>query len=655
VKKDQSIAMVLSLTTGLLVLLTLGALSILAGQAFERERAAGRTAAAVAVVRDMFYADENLRLEEGTLGNALVLAGQTDPKLLARFQAMHQRSIDALDNAHDTVRDQNLSYLIPNQAQLHRDRRAYEKEYALVMAAMRQPLDAERAHALNLEWHAIVNELLTAADFRSGTLAAVFAGVDPYVDLVNKIGNIAWDARTQAGQDRRYIAYAITAGAPLPAQSRQQLAVSLGGVHGPWGVVKNPLQINTYPPELRAAVDRAERIYFQNVLGKRQQIVERLEQGQPSPLTAMQWMTVSNDGLAAIADVSRTALDLTIAHVQAQRAASLRNMMLSLSAMAVALLLAGFSAWFMVTRVIRPLRRITHTMQTVIEGDLRRAIPMTERRDEIGQFARALTAFRDGAVERQRLQTELLKNQIAKETAEASSRVKSQFLANMSHELRTPLNAIIGFSEVMREKMFGPISERYSEYAGLIHESGEHLLALISDILDVAKIEAGKFALDMRPVDLSETLDYCLQLNQRRADERGVTLVKEMAEGLPALIADNRALRQILLNLLSNAVKFTPKDGTVRLMAGSVDGKLRLVVKDSGIGIPKEALSRIGRAFEQADNDPMCAREGTGLGLALVRALVDRHGGTVRLESTEHVGTTVTVDLPFDQQAKAAA
>src|SRR5581483_7704605 len=126
---------------------------------------------------------------------------------------------------------------------------------------------------------------------------------------VNKTGNIAWDSRTQAGQDRRYVAYAITAGPPLSQQSRQQLAVSLGSVNGPWTVIKNPLQINTYPPELRAAVDRADRIYFQKALGTRQQIVERLEAGEPSPVTVMQWMSVSNEGLAAVADVSRTALD----------------------------------------------------------------------------------------------------------------------------------------------------------------------------------------------------------------------------------------------------------------------------------------------------------------------------------------------------------
>ena len=313
-----------------------------------------------------------------------------------------------------------------------------------------------------------------------------------------------------------------------------------------------------------------------------------------------------------------------------------RNFTLAISSILLSIALAGFSAWFMIWRVIKPLRQITQTMQTVVGGNLKCKIPLQDRQDEIGQFARTLSLFRDGALERQRLETELIRNLSAKETAEASSRVKSEFLANMSHELRTPLNAIIGFSDIMMQKLFGPLCIQYDEYAGLIHESGNHLLNLISDILDVAKIEAGKFALDFQTVDLAESVDYCIQLNKRRAEERGVALLVHLPKNLPAFTADPRALRQILLNLLSNAVKFTGKGGEVSLTASVADGRMRLVVRDNGNGIPAEALSRIGLAFEQASNDPMCAREGTGLGLALVGALVTApSGGTLHIDSKE--------------------
>ena len=220
---------------------------------------------------------------------------------------------------------------------------------------------------------------------------------------------------------------------------------------------------------------------------------------------------------------------------------------------------AAFAAWYLRWRVIKPLRQITQTMQTVIEGNLKCRIPLQDRPDEIGQFARTLSLFRDGAVERQRLETDLIKNLSARETAEASSRVKSEFLANMSHELRTPLNAIIGFSDMMKQKTYGPLLPQYDEYAGLIHESGIHLLNLISDILDVAKIEAGKFALDLRSVDFAEAVAYCIQLPPaaRRGTRREIDRRYSGRKSGRIYIADPRALKQILLNLLSNAVKFT--------------------------------------------------------------------------------------------------
>jgi cell cycle sensor histidine kinase DivJ len=240
-----------------------------------------------------------------------------------------------------------------------------------------------------------------------------------------------------------------------------------------------------------------------------------------------------------------------------------------------------------------------------------------------------------------------MENLSAKEAAEAASRVKSEFLANMSHELRTPLNAIIGFSDTMRARLFGPLHARYEEYAVLIHEAGQHLLSLITDILDLSKVEAGKFVLDPQPVDLAESVAYCLDLTRRRAEEGGIRLTAEVPDGLPELIADRRSVKQILLNLLSNAVKFTPAGGAVSLSARALEGRLQLTVHDNGIGIPGEALARIGLAFEQASNDPMRAREGTGLGLALVKSLVEQHGGRMTIASREGAGTTVSVELPL--------
>lgn len=247
--------------------------------------------------------------------------------------------------------------------------------------------------------------------------------------------------------------------------------------------------------------------------------------------------------------------------------------------------------------------------------------------------------------ERKRYEMELLD---ARERAEAASRTKSRFLANMSHELRTPLNAIIGFSEILRMQMFGEIGHpRYAEYAQLINESGALLLDLISDILDMSKIEAGKYELHTEELDAATIIDACVRLVRGRADENSIQLIKKVDCGAGgALMADERALKQILLNLLSNSIKFTPTHGAVTVEAIASESEIRFAVSDTGRGIPADQINRLGQPFEQIATDAALAKEGTGLGLALVRSLAELHGGDMLIESAIGVGTKVTITLP---------
>ena len=237
---------------------------------------------------------------------------------------------------------------------------------------------------------------------------------------------------------------------------------------------------------------------------------------------------------------------------------------------------------------------------------------------------------------------------LAKETAEIASRSKSEFLANMSHELRTPLNAIMGFAEILATEIFGTLGDsRYREYAADIHESGGHLLTLISDILDLSKIEAGKFDLVEQKVAVRELIDTAVRIVGGRAVSAGLSLRTEVEDDLPPMRADLRALKQILINLLSNAVKFSHQGDTVLISAGlQADGRLRLAVRDTGIGIPNAALDRVMAPFEQVDSSLVRRRQGTGLGLPIVGALVELHGGDFQLESVVGVGTTAYVMLP---------
>jgi len=233
--------------------------------------------------------------------------------------------------------------------------------------------------------------------------------------------------------------------------------------------------------------------------------------------------------------------------------------------------------------------------------------------------------------------------------AEEANRSKSEFLANMSHELRTPLNAVNGFSEIMLREMFGPLGDnRYVDYVKDIHTSGQHLLSLINDILDMSKIEAGKMQLQKEPVSLADIVEQSTRLVKARADEKAVRLIVELDDSIPDMTADPRAFKQVILNLLSNAVKFTPEEGRVTIRSFQYQNRLALQVADTGIGIPKEDLPRLGRPFEQIESQHSKSHQGTGLGLALSKSLVEMHGGEMKIDSELGEGTTVTIIVPFD-------
>jgi two-component system, cell cycle sensor histidine kinase PleC len=234
-----------------------------------------------------------------------------------------------------------------------------------------------------------------------------------------------------------------------------------------------------------------------------------------------------------------------------------------------------------------------------------------------------------------------------KTRAESANRSKSEFLANMSHELRTPLNAIIGFSEIMTTNMFGPLgSPKYAEYAGDIRKSGQFLLDVINDILDMSKIEAGRTDLELEIFDIKSVVDDVIRLVASRAHESGVRLIIECQSPVQ-LTADKRAVKQVLINLLSNAVKFTPEGGSITVRMSSEKNRLRCDIIDTGIGIPQRDIEKLGRPFEQLENQFTKSKGGSGLGLAISKSLVELHGGELAIHSVLKKGTTVSVLLPL--------
>ena len=276
-----------------------------------------------------------------------------------------------------------------------------------------------------------------------------------------------------------------------------------------------------------------------------------------------------------------------------------------------------------------------------------RSCALDVRRDADG---RLLAVVRDATAQADR-EAAL---QAARETAEALNAGKSRFLANMSHELRTPLNAIMGFSDVMRTKLFGDLPPRYAEYAELIHDAGRHLLELINDVLDISKIEAERYELSREVFDAREPVSAALRLTRLQADDAGVSLRGLLPPAALEVEADPRAVRQIVLNLISNALKFTPRGGSVTVTVQDYGEDLEIVVSDSGVGIAEADLERLGRPYEQAGDAAQKVR-GTGLGLSLVRAFAELHGGGMSIESRLGEGTSVTVRIPVVRRVPAPA
>jgi signal transduction histidine kinase len=331
---------------------------------------------------------------------------------------------------------------------------------------------------------------------------------------------------------------------------------------------------------------------------------------------------------AQLANLKTAQIDDLIA-LNASSFKNSRNLVIGVAvgAIVLALLLGFVLAW----SVIGPIQRIDARLAGIASGDFSGHVDV-ENRDELGGLAANVNRMND---ELRRLYMEL----------EETSRHKSEFLASMSHELRTPLNAVIGFSEVLREEMFGPVNEKQAEYLDDIISSGNHLLSLINDVLDLSKVEAGQVELEVGPFSLREALERGVVMVREQAIEEGVQVELSAGPEVDVVEGDERRIKQVIFNLLSNAVKFTPTGGEVDVSAIRVNGGVRVSVADTGPGIAPGDHERVFEEFQQTDAG-LEQHEGTGLGLALSKRLVELHGGRIWLESELGRGSTFVFTLP---------
>jgi signal transduction histidine kinase len=398
------------------------------------------------------------------------------------------------------------------------------------------------------------------------------------------------------------------------------------------GPSTRPDRLGFLPP----AADRAVLRKIRDKSRRLSRIVRQIVDSQPAADQGLlrnraERLAVDLNLLATVLANDTTAKTNNLIARNASAYASSRNLFIGVAAGAIVLaLLLGFVlSW----SVIGPIQRIDARLAAIASGDFSGHVDVPNR-DELGALSANVNRMND---ELRRLYREL----------ETASLHKSEFLANMSHELRTPLNAIIGFSQVLRERMFGELNEKQEEYLDDILSSGNHLLSLINDVLDLSKVEAGQVELEVVPFSLREALERGVVMVRERATTNGIAIELEAGPNVDIVTGDERRIRQVIFNLVSNAVKFTPAGGAVDVRATRVDGEVRVAVADTGPGIARDDRERIFEEFQQAEAG-IEQRDGTGLGLALSKRLVELHGGRIWVESELGKGSTFTFTLPAE-------
>jgi signal transduction histidine kinase len=616
--------------------------------AYQREADAREAHTEAGITRDLFTAMKALRIERGSVNAALNIA----PSRLAKEQRaeisqLRAQSRAALDRATAKLQSGGFPQLSGLVGKLSELRSNFDYLRARVDNSLALEI-ARRPAKLGSEWIRANNALVDSIDDISEHLLVTGRHIDPRIEETMDVKRMAWLTSDAGGMDRLILAQAIAGSGTLPAVRREQIENGSGRIVASWKMVRNEMRLGRTPPDLSRAIDKAQKAYFTVICKKRIAIITALSRGAPSPYSVEEWLSLSRLGLASVVTVADTAVTLAESYSSSDESNARVRFFESLGGVLLFLGFGIFSILYAARRVAAPIRSITQQMSRVAEGKLDQTVPYQNRADEIGHLARALEVFRTNAIEKRRIEAQLIES---KEAAEASSHAKSNFLANMSHELRTPLNAIIGFAELLETETFGPLgSPRYREYSGVIRDSGRHLLGLINDVLDLSRLDAGRTELVEESLGVDQLAETVLTMVEQQAATNGVTLAKDVTRGLPLLRADPKRVRQILLNLLSNAVKFTPSGGTVTLRASlNILGELSIVVADTGIGMAPQDIPKALERFGQVDSKLTRKFEGAGLGLPLAKQLMELHGGTLTLASTLNAGTVVTVTFPVDR------
>ena len=637
-RRFLSIRILLPAVTSLMTLVLVVIFALYGLQARQREAAAQRIPLVVDASYDLFEAIQAIRLERGAINT--VLPEVADESALKSIAELRARSGKALDSALRKLATLDTPGLTADLARLNNARTALIRMRAEIDPLLPQT----RANYLDLRkrWMSTVDPLVDAIDALSFRLENTLSEADSFVARMIRMKQLVWPVRSDSGNDRLLLRAAMESDQRLGAEERHQLDLMAGRIEAGWKRVLEQAGRPDTPPVLEASVHAADGLYFKEFFALRNHIIDELAAGRQVKIDSKRWLKLTADSRESIYEVAKTALSLASEHAAEEAAAAERTFYASLGLMILFFGIGTATSLYVIRGVVSPMTDVAEAMRTIADGNLHCTIPHESRSDEIGLLARGLRVFRDNAIEKQKLHLEKI-------GAETANRTKSEFLANMSHELRTPLNAIIGFSDVIKSGMFGPLEERYRDYAADIFNSGSHLLKLINEILDLTKLEAKQFELQEEELDISSVIVSAIHVMEAQAETARVRLVHAVEQHLPMIRADDRRLRQILFNLLSNAVKFTPEGGRVQVAARLTEDGVLIAVKDNGIGMSADQIPKALEPFRQIDSKMSRKYEGTGLGLPLTKHLVELHGGTLNIDSAPHFGTTVTFTIPRER------
>lgn len=638
-RKIASIKLQLQAVTGLMALALVAVFATSAERAYDRRETAQHIHDVVSASRDLFLAMQTIRFERGTANSSLETAEPVDQGTLRDIAVLRATTSTALNSALAKIAGMGISASDPDLAQIADARVQFERVRASVDAAMLLPKSA-RPPMVNGLFVAASGKLVEAIDAFSQRLSGEISQADPLIAEMMKIKQIAWIVRDASGVDRLTVGSVIATG-HITQQQELQFATVNGRLNTGWQVIMDDARWLGLPPPVKDAVAKAQKLYFQDVRTRRKALLDGIAAGVPSPITAVEWVNLSNPGLEAIMNVANIAFDMSSAYATALERDASKNFV---CALALTLFFLGFGLFvvsFVLRRIALPMAHITAAMRAVADGDLERDAPFVKRQDEIGELARTLDVFRDKGRENRRLAGELLQQERLS--------ALGQLTATVAHELRNPLSAIRNTVYTFRE-----LAESKNLSLDRPIERVERSIArcdrIISELLDFTRVR--ELRKSVAPFDkwLDEVLD-----DQKLAS--GITLVRNLSAPGHSIDFDKDRMRQVVVNLLENAAqalssvdKAVSNDRIVVTTAARLDA-FELVIADNGPGIPAENLAKV---FE-----PLFSTKsfGTGLGLPMVKQVIEQHGGKVDIASPPGKGTKVTIRLPHGtaQAADVAA